>query len=1083
MSAAGARDGSAVNAPMERYRSSGFFVLRTPLLPVAAMMRWSGTAAEASGRKAELARLRRALTERLADPPVADGLRVASPTVADNVAGWLDRPPSRRRERMERTLVQYYTRMCDRCTPFGLFAGVSVGEVGAETHLQLAGRERYRRRSALDLEQVSRLVRALLREETVRKKLHYRPNDTLAAVPNGYQYVQAQVRGGEVRHEIAFLEADEALSAVLEERSEEPVPLSDFHTALAAAITDPEVRDADIEEYLDDLIEAQVLLPELVPAVVGADPLDQIIESLEAGESLSETAARVRRLREELDRLDAHGVGAPPEAYAAVGTVWSADLGQKATERLLQVDMFKEAGDLRLSGEVVEEVLRGAEPLLRLAGPAADLLRELKNRFRERYESREVPLAEAFDPERGLGAPGPDLWPRAPGSPLLAGLDLAAAGRHGNAGEGGGIREALAERLFDWGKGPPTSLELDDGLLERLAAPEQSALPDALSIQFDLLAGSEAAVRRGEYHILHHGGFGPSGARMLGRFSDLDPTLLGRVRGHLREEEKLAPDSVFAEIVHTPEGRGGNVVRRPHLREVELSCAGNSRLVGPNRLTVDDLLLRLEGSRFQLRSRRDGRTVVPRLTSAHNFRRSSGMYRFLCALQNDGTALGFGWSWGSLNGLPFLPRVTRGRAIYSLARWKVGRGRPAYKAIGKAKTPAAREDALRSLVRELALPRFVRLADGDNRLLLDLENRLCLAVLADHAARRPALILTETLAEDLEGCVSGPEGKYRNEIILPLVRRQPAAHDGNEDDGKRRNVPAPIARRLFTPGDEWLYYKIYAAAGTANRLLGEVVAPLAALHDEIAPDEPWFFIRYGDPEHHVRVRLRGGRDERRSLDARMSALLRPFVKAGSIHRVSLDTYVREVERYGGDRGIELAEAWFRADSAAALRLVPLLDRADDETLRWKAVAMGWDRLFADFGLDYDGRERVVAGARESFGREFRVGPAVRRRLAKRLRGERRDLEALVAGNWEGDARFSGLDAVFRQRSEATGEIVRQFRDLEESGNLGCPLDELLRSLTHMHANRLFSVSARAQELVIHDFLSRTYRSLVARAKR
>ena len=1076
------KDGSAVNALLDRYRSSGFFVLRTPLLPVAELSRWSGTDPDAPGRAPEPTRLRRALTERLADPPVADGLRVASPTVADNVAGWLDRPPSRRRERMERTLVQYYARMCDRCTPFGLFAGVSVGEVGGETRLRLAGRECYRRRSALDLEQVSRLVRALLKEETVRKKLRYRPNDTLAAVPGGYQYVEAKVRGGEVRHEIAFLEADEALSAALEGRSGEPEPLSDFHAALAAAIADPEVRDADIEEYLDDLIEAQVLLPELIPAVVGADPLDQIIGSLEAGEALSGTAARVRRLREELDRLDAHGVGAPPEAYAAVDTVWSGNLGQKMTERLLQVDMFKEAGDLRLSGEVVDEVLRGAEPLLRLAGPAADSLRDLKNRFRERYESREVPLAEAFDPERGLGAPGPDLRPRTPGSPLLAGLDLGAAGRPGNAGEGGGIREALAERIFDWGKRPPTGLELDDDLLERLAPPEQSALPDALSIQFDLLAESEAAVRRGDYRIFYHGGFGPSGARMLGRFSDLDPVLLGRVRAHLRAEEKLAPDSVFAEIVHTPEGRVGNVVRRPHVRKVELSCAGHSRLSGPNRLTVDDLLLRLEGGRFRLRSRRDGRTVVPRLTSAHNFRRSSGMYRFLCALQNDGTALGFGWSWGSLNGLPFLPRVTRGRAIYSLARWKVGRDRAAYKAIGKAKTPAAREDALRVLVREVALPRFVRLADGDNRLLLDLENPLCLAVLADHAARRPALTLTETLAEDLEGCVSGPEGKYRNEIILPLVRTAPPEKNGEEDGVKRWDANAPVVRRVFTPGDEWLYYKLYAAPSTTDRLLGDVVAPLAALHEAIALGEPWFFIRYGDPEHHVRVRFRGGRDARRAMEERMSSLLRPFVEAGSIHRVSLDTYVREVERYGGGRGIEIAESWFRADSSAALRVAALLDGQEDEALRWKAVAMGWDRLLADFGLDYAGRERVVTAARESFGREFRVGPAVRRRLAKRLRAVRRDLEGLMTGNTDHHALFAGFDRVFRQRSEETTDVVRRLRDLEEAGDLGCPLDELLRSFTHMHANRLFPASARAQELVIHDFLSRTYRSLIARIK-
>lgn len=1080
-----------VDAFAGTYRSSGFFVLRTPLLPVADFVCWKASdavhAVAASSRSRRKTtthdQARRSLADRLANPCVADGLRVASPTLADNLAGWVDRPPSRRRERMERTLVQYFARMCDRCTPFGLFAGVSVGTIGGITSLRLAGRGRYRRRSALDLEQVARLAQSLMKKDAVRKNLRYRANDTIAAIQGGFQYVETRQEGGERRHEMAFLENDDALSVALARRSGEPMFLADFHAALAAAITDPKVQSSDIDEYLEDLIEAQVLLPELIPAVVGADPLDQILEALMASEVVPEPLAGVQRLRTELDRLDAHGVGAPADVYAAVNAVWTGDLGQKATERLLQVDMFKEAEELRLSEDVIEEVLRGAEALSRLTRPAPDPLSELKSRFRERYESREVPLAEAFDPERGLGVPGQDLRPRAPGSPLLAGLDLGAAGAQGNAPQRGGMREILADRVLDVGPKPPASLELDDDLLDRLAPLERAAMPDALAIHFDLLADSEDAVRHGEYRIFYHGGFGPSGARMLGRFCDLDPELLAQVRGHLREESALATRALYAEIVHTPEGRIGNVVRRPHVRDIELSCAGYSRLSGANRLTVDDLLVRLESGRFRLRSRRDGREVHPRLTSAHNYRRSSGVYRFLCALQNDGTAPGFAWSWGSLSGLSFLPRVTRGRAIYALARWKVGREHAAYRAIAEAKTPAARENVLLALARELALPRFVRLVDGENRLLLDLENPLCLAVLADHATRRPALSLEETLPEDLEGCISGPEGKYRGEIILPLVRKQAVVLDGGESNVERRTAKATAARRIFTPGAEWLYYKLYAAPGTVDRLLCEVVTPLAAFQKEIASDQPWFFIRYGDPEHHLRVRFRGGPDVRRRLDHRMSVLLRPFVETGSIHRVSLDTYVREIERYGGDQGIELAERWFCADSVAALRMVELLERDNDEGLRWKAVAMGWDRLFKDFGLSYDERERVVAGLRESFGREFRVGPAARRRLAKRLRAERRDLEALVTGNWGDSARFAEFDGLLRQRSGASGEIVRQFRDLDESGDLGCPLDELLRSLTHMHANRLFPASARPQELVLHDFLSRTYRSLVARAKR
>ena len=157
--------------------------------------------------------------------------------------------------------------------------------------------------------------------------------------------------------------------------------------------------------------------------------------------------------------------------------------------------------------------------------------------------------------------------------------------------------------------------------------------------------------------------------------------------------------------------------------------------------------------------------------------------------------------------------------------------------------------------------------------------------------------------------------------------------------------------------------------------------------------------------------------------------------------------------------------------------------AEDESRRWKAVAMGFDRLLADFGLDHEGRRRVVAGAREAFGREFSTGPVVRRRLAKRLRAERADLETLLGVSTEDAARFAEMDRVFRERSARTAEVVREYRRLDASGALECPLDEVLHSFAHMHANRMLPASARAQEFVIHDFLSRTYRSLMARSSR
>lgn len=1090
----------------DRFRTAGFFVLRSPLLPTVAFREWRDRAVESveagsAGGEPDGATLRRELEQALAPPAVRDALRVASPGLENAMNADAANRSARKRARLDRTLVQYFARMSDRCTPFGLFAGVSVGEVGGGTRLWLTGAAGCRRRSTLDLGQLAALAESLRDDPEIRRASRYRPNDTVAAVPGGYQYVEFRQRGGAVHHEAQFVDATPALDTALRRAASgaSPAELAEAVAAVAGAVDTEEIAG-----FVDELIDAQILMPDWTPAVVGEDPLDQMLDRLPAPGTM-----RVRPLREAIRTLDASGVGAPKAAWDEVGAAWTNGLGMKASEQLLQVDLFREAPDLRLDEGLVEEALRAAEPLRRLAGAAGDGLRELKNRFRERYESREVPLTEAFDPERGIGLPGSDLRPRLPAAPLVAGLDLGAArGRDGGGAPRSGFADAMWERLqagtLKAGGALPPPLELDDELLARVAPAESAELPDAASLQFEIWAESEAAVRRGDYRLFIRGLAGPSGARMLGRFCDLDPGLEERVRGHLREEEALAPEVVFAEVVHTPEGRVGNVVRRPHLREVELSCAGNSRFRGDARLTAGDLLLRLEGGRFRLRSRKDGREVRPRLTSAHNFRRSQGLYRFLCALQGEGCREGFGWGWGALNGLPYLPRVVRGRAVYSLARWQVGRGSAGFERIGKAKTAADRERAVGELVEEAGLPRWARLVEGDHRLLLDLGNPFCRRVLADHARRRPAVVLEEVLSEDLVGCVESPEGRHRHEIILPLVRREPRESAGESEFGEEarpRPVAAPDAgaeefRRVFPPGDEWFFLKIYCASVSADRLLRQVVGPLAALHREREPEEPWFFLRYSDPENHLRARFRGTPETLRLLDERAAALLRPFFREGIAHRLAVDTYVRETERYGGGRGMELAERWFRLDSEAALRVVGAVEDSGEEGLRWRATLLGFDRLLGDFGLALPERREVIGKARENFGREFSVGAPLRRQLAGRLRREMPGVLRLLSGDGGEDSGEAGreaagevaegalaaVDAAFRERSAGAAGIVREFREREEAGELERPLAAILRDLTHMHANRILRVAARKHELVIHDFLGRAYRSLLARRR-
>src|SRR5262249_21067054 len=205
---------------------------------------------------------------------------------------------------------------------------------------------------------------------------------------------------------------------------------------------------------------------------------------------------------------------------------------------------------------------------------------------------------------------------------------------------------------------------------------------------------------------------GPSGAKLLGRFCHGDAQLTRFVEQHLRAEEALQPDAIYAEIVHLPEERIGNVLLRPVLREYEIPYLGLSGAPREKQIPITDLMVSVIGSRIVLRSTRLGKEVIPRMTNAHNFGlRSLGLYRFLCTLQTDGVAPGFAFGWGALDGAPFLPRVVSGRKILSKARWLLRREN--LQALAKAKGNEQYR-AARGLREKLSLPRLVSLADADN---------------------------------------------------------------------------------------------------------------------------------------------------------------------------------------------------------------------------------------------------------------------------------------------------------------------------------------------------------------------------------
>src|SRR5439155_4786301 len=112
-------------------RHSGFFAVRTPLLPFDELVAWGdGLAATAEALEEDRELLRDRLGKAVTRAELREAIFLASPDVAELIDAWADAPDSPAGQRCERALVRYFSRATGRCTPHRLFAGLSWGTIG-----------------------------------------------------------------------------------------------------------------------------------------------------------------------------------------------------------------------------------------------------------------------------------------------------------------------------------------------------------------------------------------------------------------------------------------------------------------------------------------------------------------------------------------------------------------------------------------------------------------------------------------------------------------------------------------------------------------------------------------------------------------------------------------------------------------------------------------------------------------------------------------------------------------------------------------------------------------------------------------
>jgi len=1062
------------DAPSAEHPWDDRFVMRTPLLSADAFRRWGeglharaaylgeGDLAQAIAH--DRARLRSRLARVLTDPCVQEAVALASPGVGAGIESWVEHPDRDKAARnLERALVGYFTRMTTRATPFGLLSGCSVGEASTSTHLAIGSRADARRHVELDADAVYAMADRIGRDAGARARDRLYANTTAVRITDRLCYVESRDTEAGRSYDLVSVAASELLAEALE-AARYGCPFEDVVARLTARA--PDVERAHVVEFVGELIEHQILRTSLIPAVTGAAPGRALAQRCRAIESPH--AVPLGRALARLDALNAAPLGAAHEEYERTRAELAAVLDPQA-RHVFHASLHRGGTRSRLGPEVLETVRRTAQTLSRIAPPLASPFGAFVRAFSRRYGSRWVGLAEALNEEHGIGFGYAGREP----APLLRGLAVGGAGPSSiRMGRADRLRVALWQQAVGTGA---QDVELSPDEIERWARAgrRQSTGPThrAFAATFMLAASDDAAP---EVVFLHAAG--PCGANTLARFCQSDPEVEELVRRHIAREESGA-EALVAELVHIPEGRHANVIGRPALRRYEIPYLGRASVEPEYQLPIGDLEVTVRDGAVVLRSRRHSRPVLVRLTCAHDYSRSSlAVYRFLGALARQDAGATAAWSWGAATEAvaKFLPRVRLDGAVVSLARWKLTDAELV--PLRSADTAAERFAAAQGLRTELRLPRWVTWGVGDRQLVVDFDNSLSVDAFVHGMSGDGPTDLQELYPTPDRLVATGEDGRYVAELCVPFV----VPTTPRPVQTPRPPAPEAVAvTRRFDPGSSWLYARLYTGAAACDRVLNETLVPLLERAERQGVVDQWFFVRYADPDWHLRVRAQGEPGALlRELIPQLTRGTQQLAAGGLSWKTELGTYEREVERYGGDAGIELAERIFAADSGYAAQCLRSIGA--DQDVRWHLTVAGLDTLLGALGFDLPGKLEVTTALASSFGREL-GGSNLDKQLADRFRTHRRRIEAILAPDAE-----QGLSAEHRTIVGAFADRLRQPADAlaraAAAQTLCRPLPHIAASLLHMHVNRMVRGDARAQEAVLYDLLRRTYRSALGRAR-
>jgi lantibiotic biosynthesis protein len=964
------------------------------------------------------------------------------------------------------SLAKYHLRMSSRCTPFGLFSGCAVTRWDDnETSVIIDTVNKLDRHTRFDMHYLCALAQHIAALPFIKNKLLYYPNTAFYKMAEEIRYVEYHYKNGRRKHIISAVLASDYTLDILQAAAN-GITVQDMINRLIG----DEVTIEEAAEFIDEIIAAQLLVSEMEPSVTGSEFLYQIISSLKKINTNSETAINeitgmLQQINALIKAIDTNTIN-DNTTYAAITDCLKKFNIPFELNKLFQCDLNINLTENKINSSIKAQIAEALN-IINLTNKtiANPNLAAFASRFYERYEDAELPLLEVLDNETGIGYAGQHTGNI---TPLLDGMAVAGPAGADGKFEWSARDKFLFDKLITAGETRQSIVEFSESEFKDFKNGWDS-LPPSISVMFRLLDDDR---------ILLENSGSSSAVNLLARFAHGNKDIHGIIDDVVKDEDEKNPSVIFAEIVHLPESRIGNILLHPSFRKHEIPFLSKSSVPADYQVTLHDLLVSVKGNIVFLRSKKLNKIIIPRLSSAHNY--SFGalpIYQFLADLQLQGKQGGILFNWGILeNQFKILPRAVYKNVIIKEAQWNFLK-KDIELLINKQNNDFA--TAINHFKEAWQLPSLVVLADGDNELLINLDDKLLVDVWLEAVKNRSSFTIKEFLGGAKNSPVKDGAGNlYANQFIAVLMRNTAAY---NFPELTNEAMATTEVQRDFALGTEWVYYKLYCGHKTADTVLQTVIHPLVQQLTEDNIIDSFFFIRYNDPHFHLRVRFHITAIEKLAvLLSAVEQYVNPFLQQRLIWNIQNDIYKRELNRYG-HQTITEAETLFYHDSIAVLKFLQQTEGDNREQLRWQWTFRAIDEWLNAFNYTTAKKLELLEQMKNSYHKEFNSNKFLKEFLGNKYRTHKSAIEQIMNCAIDETHPLFSLITILKEKTKAIQPVLMMLSEKDNATN-SSSISAVMPSYIHMLVNRIVTSSPREHELVIYDLLHCFYKSKIAREK-